>query len=185
MARRFTSDYSETVILRDGSPALLRLFRRDDAALLTGGFQRLSQESRYARFLAPKSRLTEEELGHLLRADGEDHLAIGALREGEPVENAGLGIARFVRIADSTTADAAITVVDDVQRLGLGRILFDRLCSAARERAIERFHCDVLAVNTRMRRLLEAIDADLSVRHESGVLTYRVALTQEVRCNMV
>lgn len=174
MARHFTTDYAETVALRDGSQALLRLFRADDAQLLTAGFRRLSLESRYARFLAPKSRLTEDELDHLLAADGEHHLAIGALREGEPADRAGLGIARFVRIAGTTIADAAITVVDDVQQLGLGRILFGRLCAAAHERGIEIFQCDVLAANTRMRRLLEGLSADMSVRHESGVLTYAV-----------
>jgi GNAT superfamily N-acetyltransferase len=176
MARRFTPDYREPVTLRDGSPAVLRLFRRDDAPLLRAGFERLSQASRYARFLAPKSRLTDDELDHLLAADGEHHLAIGALREGEPVERAGLGIARFVRIADTRTADAAITVVDDAQRLGLGRALFVRLSEAASERDIDVLHCDVLAVNTGMRRMLEATGAEMQVRHESGVLTYSVCV---------
>jgi acetyltransferase len=178
MARRFTPDYTEIIALRDGSPALLRLFRRDDAPLLTAGFERLSLASRYARFLAPKSRLTDDELGHLLAADGEDHLAIGALRDGEPAEHAGLGIARFVRIAGTETADAAITVIDEVQQLGLGRILFARLCAAARERGIGVLQCDVLAANMRMRRLLERMSTGMTVRHESGVLTYAVRIAE-------
>jgi len=86
-----------------------------------------------------------------------NHLAIGAIRTqaGRPE---GLGVARFVRLEGRpAVADVAITVLDHVQRKGLGRLLLTRLMAAARERGIQRFESDVLATNAAMRRLVRSL----------------------------
>ncbi len=172
--RYFTSDYVEHATLRDGTPVVLRLVAPEDKALIEEGFKRLSPESRYTRFLSPKTTLTEHELKYLTEIDHENHFAIGALREdgdghGNPI---GLGIARFIKLADPPgTAEAAIAVADDVQGRGLGRLLFQRLCAAAIERGVERFRCVVLGSNTAMRQMIEAITPEHSTEVSSGVIT--------------
>jgi RimJ/RimL family protein N-acetyltransferase len=178
LPRQFHSSYSERVTLPNGMAAVLRLVRPGDEALLRGGFERLSLESRYARFFEPKTRLSDHELHYLTATDDEMHLAIAAV--AEPT-GSGIGVARFIRTAGTTEADAAVTIVDEVQHLGLGRILFRRLCAAAQERGIERFRCDVLAHNIRMQRLLETIGADVVVKAEAGTMRYslRVSPTDE------
>ena len=128
--RFFTADYVERATLRDGTSVMLRLVAPEDKALLRRSFEDWSEESRYARFHAPKSKLSEEELRYLTEIDQETHFALGAIREagdgaGEPV---GLGIARFIRLpeqapAGPVTAEAAISVSDEVQGKGLGRLL--------------------------------------------------------------
>jgi len=45
--------------LLDGTPVLVRPIRPEDRQLLIAGFQRLSPESRYARFMAPLAELSE------------------------------------------------------------------------------------------------------------------------------
>src|SRR6185503_7837813 len=120
-ARHFTLDYTEHAELRDGTPVLLRLLRPTDKELLRAGFERLSHESRYARFFTPKTTLSDEELRYLTDVDHENHLAIGAASERDRTLT-GLGVARFIRFADRPeTAEAAIAVADEVQRKGLGR----------------------------------------------------------------
>lgn len=176
--RHFTADYVERCTLRDGTPVVLRLLTPEDKPLLEAGFARLSPESRYTRFLAPKTTLTHDELRYLTEIDQENHFALGAVREdgdghGDPV---GLGIARFIRLADPRVAEAAVTVVDDMQGRGLGRLLLMRLCAAAAERGIERFRCEVLGSNTSMRTLLEAVSPVRSVEIDSGVMTIDMAL---------
>ena len=42
-------------MLRDGTPVVLRLVTPEDKEMLAAGFERWSPESRYARFLAPKT----------------------------------------------------------------------------------------------------------------------------------
>src|SRR6185503_7516402 len=103
----------ERATLRDGTPVLLRLICPDDKDLLRREFERWSHESRYARFHAHKSRLTDDELEYLTNCDQETHFALGAVSEtgdgrGEPI---GLGVARFIRLPDELgepiTAEAA------------------------------------------------------------------------------
>ena len=166
--RFFTDDYEEHTALRDGTPIVVRLLRPTDKALLRAGFERLSPESRYTRFFTPKHSLTDEELRYLCEIDHEKHFAIGAVTEDGKT---GLGIARFIQIRPGI-AEAAIAVADEMQGRGLGRLLFLRLCAAARERNITTFQCEVLGANSGMQRLLDAIGAERHVAVESGVMTF-------------
>ncbi|HEX7842971.1 MAG TPA: GNAT family N-acetyltransferase [Kofleriaceae bacterium] len=178
--RFFSQDYVEHVVLRDGTKVVLRLIRPGDKELLREGFDRLSPASRYARFLAPKTSLSDDELRYLCEVDQEDHVAIGAVRDdpdgpdGPPV---GLGIARFIRLADQPdTAEAAVAVADEVHRQGLGRLLLTRLVAAAAERGIARFRCEVLGTNAGMTALLGEISPDRSLELRGGVMSIEVAL---------
>jgi ribosomal protein S18 acetylase RimI-like enzyme len=177
--RFFSPDYVERAVLRDGTQVLLRLVTPEDKELLRAGFERLSPESRYARFLAPKSQLSDDELRYLCEVDHEHHVAIGAVRDdGDPgAAPVGLGIARFIRLADPpNTAEAAIAVADEIQHQGLGSLLFLRLVAAAAERGIERFRCEVLGSNTGMAGLLAQISPDRSIEVGSGVMSIEIAL---------
>lgn len=171
MTRHFTLDYFERAELRDGTVVELRLLRPDDKQLLRDGFAQLSAESRYARFLSPKTSLSEAELRYLCEIDQETHFALGAIREGR-----GLGIARFINLPEHATAEAAITVADDMHGRGLGKLLFLRLCAAAAERGIERFRCEVLGSNTGMAALLATIAPDRTVEVGGGVMTIDLAV---------
>ncbi|HEX8823264.1 MAG TPA: GNAT family N-acetyltransferase [Archangium sp.] len=155
--RRFHDQYRERLSLADGTWAELRLVKPEDAALLREGFERLSPRSRFQRFLSAKPRLTEAEVRYLTRVDGERHLALGAVTRGPEGREVGLGVARFIRLEHAPeVAEVAITVADDAQGKGLGRVLLERLVEAARERGVERFELRVLAGNMPMYRLVQA-----------------------------
>jgi GNAT superfamily N-acetyltransferase len=172
--RYFTPDYVEHAALRDETPIVLRLVSPEDKAQIAAGFERMSPESRYARFFTPKTTLTDDELHYLTELDQEHHFALGALREDTGI---GLGIARFIELPDlHATAEAAVAVSDEAQGLGLGKLLFMRLCAAAAERGIERFRCEVLATNTTMRTLIEHITPERSVEIGGGVLSIDMLL---------
>ena len=172
--RHFTQEYSERATLRDGTAMLLRLLRPEDRALLRAGLERLSAESRYARFFSSKQSLTDDELDYLCNVDQESHFAIGAQRESD---GEGLGIARFIGIGDGA-AEAAIAVADDMHGRGLGKLLFLRLCAAANERGIHTFKCEVLGSNTGMQHLLDAIGMQREVGVSQGVVTFDLAVPQ-------
>jgi GNAT superfamily N-acetyltransferase len=162
---RFHPRYREDVTLRDGTRVRLRLIRPEDKRLLAEGMRRLSAESRYHRVHVPKSALSEQELRYLTEVDGINHFAMGAVNRRYPRE--GLAVARFVRIPDEPqVAEAAIAVLDRLQHLGLGRLLFQRLIEAARERGFERLRCEVLALNTPAIRLLTGLAPRTTVRRD-------------------
>ncbi len=180
--RAFSADYVERVTLRDGTLVLLRLVRRDDTEQLRTGFERWSPQSRYARFLAPKQRLSSDELRYLCDVDQETHFALCAVRDGEG-DPAGLGIARFIRLTgtehvedEPVMAEAAIAVADELHGQGLGSILFERLVAAAAERGIERFRCEVLAENASMKALIEKLAPVHQTQLGDGLVTIDFAL---------
>jgi RimJ/RimL family protein N-acetyltransferase len=148
-----------TVALKDGTPVTIRPIRPDDKPLLVDGLGRLSEESRYRRFMSPIHAFTEDQLRYLTEVDYHDHFAWVALHGERP--DLGLGVTRYVRLPDRPdVAEVAVTVVDGYQGRGLGTILLAVLARTALANGIHRFHGDVLTVNTPMRRLLRRFGAD-------------------------
>lgn len=142
--------------LRDGSRVRIRPAQPSDRELLLRGFERLSPESRYRRFLAPTPELTGEMVRELTDIDHHDREAIVALdeRSGE-----GLGVARYVRNADRpAVAEVAVTVIDDWQGRGLGTLLLELLSARAREEGIRCFSALILAANEEIMDLLTRLD---------------------------
>ncbi len=163
---RYDESYEESVRLADGYKVHLRLIRPSDKEMLREGFERLSPESRYARFMAPKPQLTERELAYLTDVDQVDHFAIGAVRRRIVGGDAGVGSARFVRLPDAPdVAEPAVTVLDDFQGKGLGSILLQRLIEAAWERDVRWFRTELLAENKASRRMIESLSPEVTFRH--------------------
>ena len=149
------------VTLRDGSVVLVRPGGPGDRALLVEEFERLSPESRYRRFFAPLKTLPDRLLDVLTSIDYVDHFAWAALARGEDGRFHGVGVSRYVRLPDPAAADAAVTVVDDWQGRGLGRVLLDALVLEALENGITRFEGEVLVDNLPMQALLRKTGARL------------------------
>lgn len=176
---RIDDDFSAVHRLADGSRVRLRLLRPDDRERLRKGFDRLSPTSRYQRFLSATPRLSERMLDYLTSCDGVNHLAIGAERiTADGTAGEGLGVARFIRLADAPyVAEAAVAVVDDAQHRGLGRFLLATLVEAARERDITTFRACVLPANERAKSFIEELALDaVSPRKEDGLLVYDLPL---------
>ena len=153
----------EAVFLRDGAELRIGRLTPRDAPLLADAFRRLSEESRRLRFLTPKPRLTQSELRYLTKVDGVRHEAIGAV---DPSTGRGVAIARFVRDpGDPTRAEVAITVADDWQRRGLGKLMLARLADRARAQGITHFTALVAFDNTNMHKLLERLEAPARVKN--------------------
>lgn len=174
--RRFHPGFRERAMLEDGTWAEMRMVRREDAGLLLAGFQRLSPRARYQRFQSAKGGMSDTELRYLTEVDGEKHVALGVVTWDDRGHEVGLGVGRFIRLEDMPeVAEVAITVVDDAQGKGLGRLLMDSLVVAARERGVERFEFRVLAGNQPMYRLIQAL-APCEPRLDGDTVCFSVPL---------
>ena len=134
-----------------------RLLRGDDEGALRTLFHNLSPRSRYSRFHGQVSELSDATWRYLCEVDGVDHVAIGAFataRHGEKLRL--VGVARFIRLpAQPRRAELAITVLDELQRRGLGTNLLDLLLRLAVHRGIDELIAPVLGDNLAMKRLLQ------------------------------
>jgi GNAT superfamily N-acetyltransferase len=156
------------VQLRDGATVIVRPIRASDRDLLLDGFERLSPQSRYRRFLAPMEDLSEPMLRYLTEVDHHDHEAIGAI---DPVSGHGIGIARYVRHEDRPdAAEAAVTVADDWQGRGLGTLLLGALADRARAEGIRTFTGVVLAANQEMLEVLDPVAQVHVVDRDTGTI---------------
>jgi RimJ/RimL family protein N-acetyltransferase len=164
-------------VLVDGTLVTIRPITPSDRDELRRQFMRLSPESRYRRFFHAVTEPTDEMLAYLTEVDGEDHFAVVAVIDSLDLRtDQGVGVGRFLRLPDEPdTAEAAVTVVDDFQRRGLGKILLATLADAAKERGIRKFRGEVLTSNDPMRRLLEEAGAT-ATEEAAGTTTFDVPL---------
>jgi acetyltransferase len=138
--------------IRGGRVVRVRRLRPDDAAELALALGRLSAQSRYYRFLAPRHRFTTRELTALATVDGHRSDAWAALHPAQP---SFIAVARYAAWPDDpSVADVAITVGDAWQHQGLGGALLDLVMERAAQEGFTGLRADVLAENRAAHRLL-------------------------------
>ena len=142
----------DELLLNDGTRLRLRPLTREDRDGLLSLFHRLSEESRWRRFMSPKPSLAPRELDYMTDIDHVAHEAFAAVdeRDGSLV-----GVARYVRhTGTETTAELAVEVADELQRRGIGTALCMRVIERAQENGFTVLTATALWSNQPARRLL-------------------------------
>jgi RimJ/RimL family protein N-acetyltransferase len=133
----------DEILLSDGTRLRLRPLTREDRDGLLSLFHRLSEESRWRRFMSPKPSLAPRELDYMTDIDHVE-------RDGSLV-----GVARYVRhTGTETTAELAVEVADELQRRGIGTALCMRVIERAQENGFTVLTATALWSNQPARRLL-------------------------------
>lgn len=181
MEEAFNGDpaWRVTRALPDGTPYVIRPISPDDREGLRRGFAETSPQTRYLRFGHASSTLTDDALTYLTCVDQKDHVALVAtITTPDLKTERGIGVARFVRSKDEhDIAEAAVAVVDDMQKKHVGSELAMELGRAALVRGVTRLRADVLYGNTTMREILEGFGArPLATGPFDGTITYELDL---------
>ncbi|HJR18603.1 MAG TPA: GNAT family N-acetyltransferase [Actinomycetota bacterium] len=175
--RTFRRQRRVEVTLLDGTRVVMRPIEPVDRDAIAEGFEHLSEESRYRRFMGGVKRLTPPILEALTDVDHNDHEAWVAYApddRGSP----GVGVARYVRLKDDPQiAEPAVTVIDEYQGRGLGTMMMDVLARDAVGHGIRRFRAYVLVENMPIIKILRRFGANLKVE-EPGV--YRADIDLDV-----
>lgn len=131
--------------------------------LLAEAFSKLSDRSRYFRFMAPVTQLSASDLSYLTEMDMIDRFAWGLLVDGEPA-----AVGRYARTTTTpSSAEVGIAVLDAYQAKGLGWFLVHALATVARACGFARFEFEVLNDNEAMIKILTALGATFTV--DSGI----------------
>lgn len=167
--------------LRDGIPVLIRPVVPEDKRLLQEGFARLSDVSRYRRFMRTLNELSEEQLRFFTEIDYCDHMAWVALDLSQPGHPA-VGIARYIRFDDRpNVAEVAVTTVDAYQGKGLGTLLLSVLAQSSVENGIDTWIANVLTENTPMLKLFKDLGARAATFEEPGLATVEIPVPRDPR----
>jgi GNAT superfamily N-acetyltransferase len=158
----------------DAGELVIRPISPEDGAALAEGFERLSEKSRYRRFLSPHDHLSPAEVRYFTQVDHHDHEALVAV---DPRTGAGVGVARYIRSTeDPRCAEIAVAVVDDWQRRGVGTRLASALADRAREEGIEVFTGLILADNELMLNLAAELGRVRVLHREHGTVELAIDL---------
>ena len=138
----------------DGTEITIRPIRPEDAEIEQAFVRRLSDASRYLRFMASLKELSREMLVRFTQIDYDREMALIAVTErgGREVQ---LGVARYTITPDGEGCEFAIVVADEVQGTGLGSRLLGSLMEAARDRGLNEMVGETLSTNDPMRSLAE------------------------------
>ncbi len=149
---RYPVELIDAIRLANGQRVVLRPALEQDLQLHGAYFDGLSKESRYNRFFNPTPKITAKMLEYLLHADPRSHVALmAACTSGE--KETVIAEAHYKVAADGGSAELALSVADQFQGLGLGKLLLDRLVCAASRAGLGRLAGDTLATNNKMLRL--------------------------------
>jgi acetyltransferase len=157
--------------LRDGSRIVIRPIRPEDRQIEKDFVHDLSDESRYFRFFNALRDLSETALTRFTQVDYDKEMALIAVifENGRETE---IGVARYSINPDGRSCEFAIAIADAWQRKGVGSTLMQSLMDAARNRGLEIMEGWVLAGNSRMLALIDALGfairanaGDPSLRH--------------------
>ena len=164
------------IALRDGARVRIRQGHSSDRDLLLRGFERLSPQSRYRRFLVPVPELSDEAVRYLTEIDHHDHEAMIAL---DDATGEGVGVARYVRHRERRdAAELAVTVIDDWQGRGVGTLLVEVLSARAREEGISSFTALMLAENADMMDMLSRLGPVRIVDQEAGTVEIEMPIPE-------
>lgn len=166
-----------TANLKDGTEVFIRLICPEDKGEIEKGFMRLSFHSRRNRFVVPMKELLPSQLKYLTEIDNTNHLAYGVM-DISLEESPGIGVARYIRNPEEPeSAEIAVTVIDDYQRLGLGSILIKALLDAAHCNGILKLYGFIIQDNVSMIKLMRKYGA--SIIRDSGYLLKATLVVEE------
>ncbi len=156
--------------IKDGAILTLSPIIKTDKELFEEAIEELSLQSRFARFGQGVGRLSQHELEYLTDVDQRSHVAWGAAIEEEAA-----GVGRYIVQDDGTTAEVAVTVLDAMQRRGIGGALFAALVAVARADGIHELAFETRADNEAVMRLIS--DFEIAPLVSDGMVERRIRLS--------
>jgi GNAT superfamily N-acetyltransferase len=142
----------DEVLLRDGTRLLIRPIGSADASALVALHARLSADTIYRRYFGARPHLSPADVDRFTRVDGRTRFALVALLGRDLV-----AVARYEGRPAERSAELAVVVDDALHRLGVGRLMLERLVDIAGEAGLDELAADVLAGNAAMLSLLRTL----------------------------
>lgn len=164
------------VRLRDGTRALTWSLLPEDRRALEETYRRLSERTRYHRFLASFPHLTGPLLERLVdEVDGVDHVAL-VLFVMDEHDGTLAGVARAIRYPGRPeVADVAVTVLDEWQGRGVASALLEQLMRE-RPRGVTALETTVAAGNPAALAMLRRLGPTTVTDADGSSLDVRVDL---------
>ena len=171
--------FSESISLRSGAPAIVRAIRSDDRERLQTAFLGLDPESVYMRYFSYKQELSEADLDRLCNPDFHERVVLVVTQEVDGAEII-IGSGGYVvhpATDGALAAEVAFAVEEDVQGQGISSKLLAVLAEMARADGVEGFDAEVLSRNAAMLHVFEHSGLSMQAQpEEDGVVRLSLSL---------
>ncbi|MFG6137079.1 bifunctional acetate--CoA ligase family protein/GNAT family N-acetyltransferase [Halomonas sp. B23F22_10] len=166
----YPEELREWVTLNNGWEVEVRPIRAEDAPLITRFHRRLSEESIRFRYFHHKADLTQRDLSLLSHINYDRQMAFIA---EHPLPEGGkemLGVVRVWNDADNIRTEFSIIVRDDLQGLGIGSLLMEKMIRYSKRLGTLEMVGKIMVDNRPMRALMEHLGFRLSYNLEEEVM---------------
>jgi acetyltransferase len=159
--------------MKNGVAVILRPIRPEDEPLMVKFHEALSERSvflRYFQWSKLSQRTAHDRLRRICFIDYDREMALVADHtSSETGEHEILAVGRLSKLHGRSTAEMALLVRDEYQRLGLGVELLRRLIQVARDEHLDSMQAYLLRENVEMRGLVEKLGFRVEPADETGV----------------
>ncbi len=152
---------------------------KNDVQLEKNFIEGLSDQSRHFRFLGGVHHLSDRQALRLCDVDGINSMAFAATIKDDKKQEILIGVSRY-GVDNDGEYECAVTVTDDWQNRGLGRLLMDTLIDHARSTGKPSVYSLDLSGNQKMQAL--ANDLGMTAKHDpcdSSLIRYQLNLYKE------
>ena len=156
--------------LADGTDIVSRPIRPEDAGIETAFIARLSEQSKYFRFMRALHELTPEMLVRFTQIDYDREMALIAVTQvgAEEIE---IAVARYITNPDATSCEFAIVVADEWTKKGIGSQLLRQLMAVAKARGLRTMEGEALSDNRPMLDMAKGLGFSvLTSKDDPGVM---------------
>ena len=167
----YPNQYESDLLLRDGTPVLLRPIKPEDEAFAYRLLQSCSEQTIYFRYFHRIRKFTRDLIIRFTQNDYDRELALIAVGQppGPPLM---FGVVRLVMTPNREQGEFAILVGDPWQGKGLGATLMERIIGVAKDYGIRFLYGDVLIENEPMLEMMKRLGFSFRKNIEEG--TFRV-----------
>jgi GNAT superfamily N-acetyltransferase len=147
------------LILRDGTPVLIRRLVAEDAALYPDFLREVTAEDLRLRFFAPMREVNHELLDKLINYDPAHAMAFIAVDEQNRKM---LGVVRLHDDAGGEDAEFAILVRSRLKSHGVGWLLMKHMIEFSRHKGLKTVRGQVLSENAAMLAMCAELGFDIA-----------------------
>ena len=162
----------ESITLADGRDYQVRPLNSGDVRRLQAFFYSHTDETISFRYGAPLNEMTRGRALELVGVDQESDVALALVAQDGPLETIH-AVARYYRDPDRESAEFAVVVDERRRRLGIARLLLQRLQGIAAAQGLSHLWAQVDVANQPIRRLLRSLGG-LEDTPEEGTVYVRI-----------
>jgi acetyltransferase len=169
----YPNQYESDLLLRDGTPVLLRPIKPEDEGLVYRLLQSCSEQTIYFRYFHRIRKFTRDLIIRFTQNDYDREIALIAVGQppGPPLM---FGVCRLVMTPNREQGEFAILVGDPWQGKGLGATLMERIIWVAKDCGVRHLYGDVLLENEPMLGMMKRLGFSYRKNLEEG--TFRVEM---------